>query len=406
MYRINFSYKEYLTVICGNLRKRYRIFNERIDICINNIGCSIFKDGNDWKCDYNKKIFCINLNQEYTFDNVKLFICNNDKKIEKANSIGLRIVFILLSPIIVFSSVRPAYCSTITDSQETSENHRIETMTSFDNEVITIVSANGQYNVENLAEESIVLISKEMQLTDSKNRTFSADELVGEKICMSYKGKENEDCIFVGRFDRNFRWDGECQICAYKDGALYYCTTNIYKDGHIASFNRLSRNIKSNRWIYTEKLVLENGLEKGDTWSYAFKVLKAKKYNMSLPEHDSMYTLDEARGILEGAIINHYYGEYDENGDWTDLSGEAYNVKYDNGKFVSVFKGQFVKNHYIEGWMLGCTENNEYFITQGQFRDINTNPIIGNSTTDVISKEEIKAYLSGELFEKEVTDCL
>lgn len=48
----------------------------------------------------------------------------------------------------------------------------------------------------------------------------------------------------------------------------------------------------------------------------------------------------------------------DKNQDWTDYTGKAYRIKYEdgNGKTIEVFKGSFHENHYIEGCMIRAND--------------------------------------------------
>lgn len=270
-------------------------------------------------------------------------------------------------------------------------------------EVLSIIRVEKQNEIY-LSDFSTINISKDDVLIDTNNVSYDPQKLVGRTLCLSFNNKLGYDILFVGQYDNELHWDGLCYLCAYYAGDLLYTTEDEYVSGEVSSYKRLSNNGK--KWFYTEKIIDDHGLYFGDTYSYAYKQIVAKDYDLNIPQREDLTNISEVLVVINEGIKSHYHGQYDSEQNWDDDSGDAYCVKYQSTTPIEVYKGTFFNNHYGTGWMIKKISNDEFNIVSGTINslDSSANTVISSDT--VKDTSIIKAYIQGEPFEQELADWI
>ena len=261
-----------------------------------------------------------------------------------------------------------------------------------------------------------IKVTEDIVFVDSSNNSHTASDLIGKSICTYYTGDNGEVCIFIGQYDNNYSWNGNCSICAYKDGHLYYSTEDVYEHGNIVSYRRCSKSTSSERWLITEKSVLDNNLTIGDTRSYPYYDINSKIndidiYNKTIsytPKMSDIYTIKELYDQLSPTLNKHYYGMYDSYGNWEDTTGNAYSIEYENGTISTIIKGVFDDNSFMSGHEYDIKEDGTVIHTYGKFRERPNGDILGEDYTvsETLTMEQFKIRLSEERYENEVLSSI
>lgn len=260
---------------------------------------------------------------------------------------------------------------------------------------------------------TILEVKEDSVFEDESNNIFNSYDLIGRTICTYYTGDSGEVCIFLGRYDDNYNWDGNCSICAYKDGHLFYMTEDVYEHGRILSYRRISKSTSNNnRWVITEKKPMENGLSIGDTRSYNYCIIDSKindidVYNGTssyMAKPSDMYTVDELYEKLSPDLIKHYNGMYDSDGRWEDTTGNAYSIEYENGRITTIVKGVFNDSSFLSGHQYVLKEDRTVVHTYGRFRNTPNGEVLDDLNWDKedLSMEQFLFMIKEDKFCEEV----
>ena len=257
-------------------------------------------------------------------------------------------------------------------------------------------------NANDLSESEIQIseLDRNMTMIGSDEKGYSAEELIGCRICTLYLGEDGEECLFAGQYNENYHWNGQCLICAYKNGKLLYTTQDTYNDGRLIAYKRISYYSAKNKWMYTDRILTESG-NNGDTWSYIYKDVIKKEYDADDLKEEQIYTPYEVRELLKDGLISHYHGRY-VNHEPNDESGDAYQIKYENGVITEIYRGEFYDFHYITGFCIRINEDKTYTYMEGTFHDKNGKETFELVKTESIDEARFKDIISSQPFSREV----
>ena len=420
------GYNGYIYVTCNNKTIKERIIADSFLVKLGNDSIEIQKQGEEWRYKYNDNDFSpVLLNEEIAIGNYSFCIKDNNKiqkfvrkyfAIISLIPILLPIVYIswgLLihsnnqnvqpdsNPIVEEDYTVPNSSIDDTDQAETTEKiEKKEDSISTRNEPISIISAKGIQTVT-VKEVTKLVFSENTVFVDSKNVQFLSNELIGRKLCLYYKGASGEDCFWVGQYNSRYHWDGECCICAYKDGKLLYTTQDVYEDENVKEYVRFSYKLEKNKWYYSNKQVTNGKEYYGDTYAYTYADVKAKRYDTAIPQEEYLYTIAEVQDLLSDSLISHYKGGYNSEQDWCDTSGSAYRFIIDKGQVKEIFKGTFFTNRYGTGHLIRIDDNNSITFIVGQFNDENGNSITGGTVERQIDYDELMIIIKDQPYMEE-----
>lgn len=83
---------------------------------------------------------------------------------------------------------------------------------------------------------------------DSKTgKEYNAKSLVNKKILVPYK-EDGQEVYFLGQYNADYHWDGNCTINVYRKNRLVLITNANYNDGKLQDYRQVLEG-KSNTWI-------------------------------------------------------------------------------------------------------------------------------------------------------------
>lgn len=223
---------------------------------------------------------------------------------------------------------------------------------------ITVNGDNNEINVNyysNRGVEEFPELSAESVLIESNGITVSASNLVGEKLIIPYK-ENNQEVYFMGQYDENIRWDGECLINTYVKNKLVNSTLAQYEHGKRKSYEQIY--CEDDEWIYSIRTIIdddttkseEEKIKSGDTWKYS----KTKDYEQSIdynyPTEDDFIYPDALKNELDERLISRYHGNT-SNGKYNhiDTQPSAYLIKFDDdGTVKTLYYGNFKDGDFCD----------------------------------------------------------
>lgn len=199
-----------------------------------------------------------------------------------------------------------------------------------------------EYNGDIIAPE----LSGDSVLTESDGTTISASNLVGEKLIIPYQ-ENNQEVYFMGQYDENILWNGECLINTYSKNKLVNSTLAQYEHGKRKSYEQIY--CEDNEWIYSIRTIIDDDMIKseeekiksGDTWKYS----KTKDYEQSIdydsPLEDDFVYPNALKIELDEKLISRYHGNT-SNGTYNDDTNSAYIIKFtEDGTVRTLYYGNF-----------------------------------------------------------------
>ncbi len=405
------SYLCFLWIDLGK-QKWIRINSEDLNIQINELQYNLKRTDSEWTVNGS----VVKTWKSFKIGEYKAVIIDNAKTVTYKKMATSLLAFVIVFPLFfnIFVGVIKASDETIDggfgiitahadeNAGEESEvkGHSSHRATGNANGILSVESKD--VNVVACNADSVTLaVSRNVVWTDNKKHSYNAEELVNQTICAFFEGENGEKCYFIGQYNEAYHWEGPCTICAYLDGNLYYVTDDVYENGSIISYKRFSRS--NSQWIYTDKTIDKNGNSFGDTWSYEYKNIPEKEHASELPTKDDLYSVSDVRDSVKELLISHYYGAYNSNQDWYDLSGEAYVLKYQDSKITEVYKGTVADCRYVEGTCIQISDAGDYIVTTGTFSSLlgGTEGCVSNSQT----YKEVCDLIKGKEFEAEITNA-
>lgn len=232
---------------------------------------------------------------------------------------------------------------------------------------------------------------------------YTVNDLKNEKVIFTYM-EDGEQVVFCGQYSENNRWDGNCIINRYRDGKLTFIMDAEYNDGTLLRYKYVFTDKDKNgidRW-YVADWKVEGEIISGSTTSY--KNLKDDTPEISGNEitYKDMITVNSFCKEIESPVMGYYNGRF-ADGEYNDITGNAYLVELDEEGYVKYFYNGNIINgkeddHTGNAWFIGWGYNNkDYYYYKGNFTDGNRDgeldgekDKISNEKIDSIIKESIK----------------
>lgn len=232
------------------------------------------------------------------------------------------------------------------------------------------------------------------------------EELRNQRVLMVYEWAGAE-YYFLGQFDDNGQWNGDCILNVYMDGILRVITEGRFDSGIMVSRLQVY-NQNSGSWVLSDRKVEEDGSLSGESWSYPYLSYPQGFESEKVTEQDIKTYGDFERWLKEeGLIYNKYYSGNVSYSDsvsgitYNDNTGKAYYAIYfDNGKIRTLYVGRFRDGEFEDDtgeafWISKKTiEQTVYVYFKGRFaagnpveEDLKTeNMILAMSQTQIDEK--------------------
>lgn len=233
------------------------------------------------------------------------------------------------------------------------------------------------------------------------NIAYTAEDLQNKLIVTMYK-ESGYEIYFLGTYNENNHWNGECILNAYWNNELVSVFSGIYNDGELYSYKRVSCD-QSEGWTVAKRTNYDT-YASGETWNYEKSKSFPKKIDSEKLDESQIWTVDEFLNNLGERLTGYYKGNTSE-GTYNDNTGDAYIVRYnESGNVRYLYKGKIVNGEEFDdtgdaliiSWGYA---NDGYHSYKGEF--------IGNDDYKS-TKEFLKTMTQDEINEKinpEDFDC-
>lgn len=214
-------------------------------------------------------------------------------------------------------------------------------------------------------------LSSEMVVgTDSDGNQYIAEDLVGQTVLLTYKVNGN-NVYFLGQFNENYNWDGYCVVNEYdSNGNLVGICESNFDNGVRLDYVTVLYD-KENIWDYYNR-TCEDGYNSGESITYYLESNVVSNFtNTNVRVSDILY----ADKFLENAnprMLKYYYGNTSDQL-FNDSTGEAYFVKYSEDGYVkTLYCGGFVNGQFEDmsgdAWYIVKEDDTTYMYYKGQFK--------------------------------------
>lgn len=238
-----------------------------------------------------------------------------------------------------------------------------------------------------------------------KNNQYLAKELVDKQMLATYKS-DGLDCVFFGRYNENYHWDGNCLVNAYNEaGELAYIMEAVYDDGKLLKYKNISADVNSHEepiWIVSERITTSD-INIGETWNYYRDENILCDFEMSKVNPNCLKYVSEFKDMMSGKEEAYYCGNTSD-GFYNDKTGNAYLVKFDrDGTVKTFYMGKFENGMYNDdsgkAWLIARNPDIDtvYMYTRGVFIDNECSQFKGMVKDFVhgLTQDQINEYLEG-----------
>lgn len=235
---------------------------------------------------------------------------------------------------------------------------------------------------------------------DAEGNVYLAEDVVNQTILLTYTEKSQE-VYFVGQFDEEYHWDGNCIINVYnQDNSLSIITEACYDSGTLTDYKQVFP--ENNNWVYSERKKV-NETNEGKTYVYSWDYKQIKNFTLTNVKSDDIYTAANFAEKIDGTLKNYYKGNTSD-GRYNDNTGNAYLVCYDDqGYVLSLYIGQFKNGKYddmsgkaIEVVFDSSNNINRYFFYKGKFKNGGR---VNDENIEYVSIEQLQVLLKNIEFE-------
>ena len=284
---------------------------------------------------------------------------------------------------------------------------------------VEVLETDGKYQMVLLDQDSISQVAvvgnnRELHMCSlewtaetaiGKNNQYLAKELEDEQMLATYKS-DGLDCVFWGRYNDKYHWDGNCLVNAYNEsGELAYIMEAVYDDGKLLRYKNISADFSSHEepiWIVSERIITTD-INIGETWNYYRDENILCDFEMSKVNPNCLKYVSEFKDMMRGKEEAYYCGNTSD-GYYNDETGNAYLVKFDrDGTVKTFYMGKFKNGMYNDdtgkAWLIARNPetNTGYMYTRGIFLDNVCSEDMGmvEEFKHDLTQEQIGEYMKG-----------
>ena len=235
---------------------------------------------------------------------------------------------------------------------------------------------------------------------DAEGNVYLAEDMINQTILLTYT-ENSQEVYFVGQYDEDYHWDGNCIINVYnQDNSLSIITEACYDSGTLMDYKQVFP--ENNNWVYSERKKV-NETNEGNTYVYRWDYKQIKNFTLTNVKSDDIYTAANFAEKIDGTLKNYYKGNTSD-GRYNDNTGNAYLVCYDDqGYVLSLYIGQFKNGKYddmsgnaIEVVFDSSNNINRYFFYKGKFKNGGR---VNDENIEYVSIEQLQVLLKNIEFE-------
>lgn len=227
---------------------------------------------------------------------------------------------------------------------------------------------------------------------------FSAESLIDKGVLLPYQ-ENRQEVYFLGQFNKNYHWDGNCTINVYKDNRLILITEAIYDDGNLISYNQVSEDTKKSIEVWNVSNRKRKGNQNTGSTSSYYKTKDLKK-NFTTENVKAADIIDVNTFKKDYCTKQEgYYNGNTSGGRYNDNSGKAYLIKYNKKGTIELFySGKFVdgqpEDDTTQAWSIVPDEEIPCYVwQQGCFTNGHINHEKHIDKKYPLTKKDINKYI-------------
>lgn len=238
---------------------------------------------------------------------------------------------------------------------------------------------------------------------------YSAKELIGVKMLIPYE-EDGQDVLFLGQYNENMHWDGECTINVYDGTTLSLITDAVYDDGTLLSYKQVmptNNGTDGDTWSISERFI-NDSTNSGETICYYRNDNRTRTFDLKTVTESDVLSVDTFNVIYNNLVMEGYYNGNTSKGLYNDDTGNAYLIRFTKeGKVRTLYQGKVKNGHFNDdtgnAWYITKDENTEYMYYKGIFKmdSVNKdlpdseyeNPVTSEQINEIISNADINCEL-------------
>ena len=241
--------------------------------------------------------------------------------------------------------------------------------------------------------------------SDSKTgKKYKTKNLINKKILVPYT-ENGQEVYFLGQYNENYHWDGNCTINVYKKNKLVLITNANYDDGELKNYRQVLEGT-NNTWIVSNRKSHKK-YNSGESWSYYKDKSIKKKFTIKSAIPSDIIGVDDFKTKYAKKIEGYYNGRT-SNGKYNDRTGKAYLVKYfENSTYVRTLYRGYFKNGKFEdftgnAWYIVKDINTDYMYYKGFFENNTAKYKDDKHFKNHLKKDDIERIIKGYNFSCEL----
>lgn len=266
----------------------------------------------------------------------------------------------------------------------------------------SLLTVTGQNNIQtsldyNTAKDTIVSTGLSADTEAFKNKdgvSYTANELINKRLLVTWE-ENGQTVYFLGQYNEDYNWDGNCILNVYKDDELIVITDAIYDGGKLLQYCQILND--DDRWV-TSKRFKEEDANLGKTWVYKKNENVLKTFDNNTITESNIFNYKSLLETINSSIESYYNGSTSD-GKYNDTTGNAYLIKYaEDGTVKTLYYGQFKDGLFEDAtgnaWYVTKEKNTDYMYYKGNFSKGNPANNNGSVFENPISKEKIQDILT------------
>lgn len=235
---------------------------------------------------------------------------------------------------------------------------------------------------------------------------YKAKSLVNKKILVPYK-ENGQEVYFLGQYNAEYHWDGNCIINVYRKNRLVLVTNANYDNGKLQDYRQVLEG-KGSTWIISNRKAHKN-YNSGENWSYYKNSEITKKFSMSNVTVSDIIGVEKIKSKFSDSDLEGYYHGRTSNGKYNDNTGKAYLVKYfKDSKYVkTLYQGRFEDGEFEDStgdaWYIVKEENTNYMYYKGIFESGTAKYRDDKHFKNPLTKKDIDEIIEGHSFDCELS---
>lgn len=204
-------------------------------------------------------------------------------------------------------------------------------------------------------------------------KSYKTKDLINKQILIPYE-EDGQNIYFLGQYDADNYWNGNCLINIYKNEKLVSIVDTIYDGGKLISYKEIIEDSDSeNDWSVIIKKKQGNKYESEKYTYHKNKNIK-KDFTIETVEVENMIYADDFIDSLGSDSLKEYYFGNIVHGKYNDKTGNAYLIKYiEKEKTRTLYIGKFDNNLFSDktgnAWYIDLDEDGNYLYFKGKFED-------------------------------------